>query len=132
MAASRALWAVFLAATIVLAAGDDSGANVDCAGMKTKALRQFLKRKGQSCVGCAEKEDYVKLCEEYKDAPDVAQPEPSPEPTRDGDKEKSIDDILASLKGMPGMENIKVFRPGDLDSLKEQFGDMGGDVKDEM
>lgn len=112
MAAACGLRALVVVVLFFSAVAED---DVDCASMKTKALRKLLARKGQSCVGCAEKEDFVKMCEEWKDAPDV-EPAPKPKETDEG-KEKSIDDILASLKGMPGMENIKVHahagpRPG--------------------
>ena len=88
---------------------------VDCKGMRTKALRQWLAARGLKCEGCAEKSDFVSLCEANKDAP-IAEP-PSTEPTAGKDapnKDQSIDDLLASMKGIPGMEGIKVFGADDL------------------
>lgn len=80
---------------------------VACSAMKTKELKRFLARKGKKCEGCAEKSDFVSLCEASIGLPDV----PPPQKTADEakvDKERSIEDILASLKGMPGMGDVKV------------------------
>eukprot|EP00239_Pterosperma_sp_CCMP1384_P007715 CAMPEP_0197846946 /NCGR_PEP_ID=MMETSP1438-20131217/4732_1 /TAXON_ID=1461541 /ORGANISM="Pterosperma sp., Strain CCMP1384" /LENGTH=131 /DNA_ID=CAMNT_0043458737 /DNA_START=288 /DNA_END=683 /DNA_ORIENTATION=+ len=37
--------------------------------MRTKQLRTFLEERGVECKGCAEKSDFVQLCEESKDLP---------------------------------------------------------------
>ncbi|KAG8468864.1 hypothetical protein KFE25_007382 [Diacronema lutheri] len=113
---------------------------VDCGSMKSKELKQFLARKGKKCEGCAEKADFVQMCEQSVDLPDLPEEQ---QPTAhkakgksgasaDDGKEKSIDDILASLKGMPGMDNIKVFRPGDLDDMLKRgdLGDFNADGKE--
>jgi hypothetical protein len=42
-----------------------------------------------------------------------------------GDKDESVDDVLAKLKGMPGMENIKVFGREDIERMsKDGFQDL--------
>lgn len=94
----------FLVASIV------ADEEVACSAMKTKELKRFLARKGKKCEGCAEKSDFVSLCEASIGLPDV----PPPQKTADEakvDKERSIEDILASLKGMPGMGDVKVRCP---------------------
>jgi hypothetical protein len=58
------------------AAEDEEAAPVDCKGMKGKALRQWLVARGLKCDGCAEKSDFVALCEANKDAPVVASRDP--------------------------------------------------------
>lgn len=81
---------------------------IACSAMKIKDLRELLARKGKVCEGCAEKSDFVAMCEDAKDLDDVPEAE-RPAPVKKAARaakapEKSIDDILASLKGMPGME----------------------------
>ena len=49
---------------------------IDCPRMKTKELREFLAARGLKCQGCAEKSDYVTMCEEHKDTPELAVEEP--------------------------------------------------------
>ena len=56
---------LLFAASSVSADGDE----VDCSGMKTKALRQWLAARALKCDGCTEKADFVALCENNKDAP---------------------------------------------------------------
>lgn len=36
-----------------------------------------------------------------------------------------VDDIMAKLKGMPGMENIKVYGRDDIEKMAKQFGNKG-------
>ena len=111
-----------LALLLLLRGG--SAADVDCAKMKTKELRRFLHARDVTCSGCAEKADFVALCEQHKDTPEKPPPEPEPE------KEKSIEDIMASMKGIPGMEGIKMFSADDLKGKNfEQMGDMFGGGK---
>ena len=52
----------------------------------------------------------------------------------DGKGEKNIDDILAGLKGMPGMDGIKMFSGDDLKNMNfeqmgKQFGGSGAAKK---
>lgn len=76
---------------------------VDCQGMKLKPLRQWLAKRGLKCEGCAEKADYVSLCEANKDAPLKEMPSSQHNIRTPGsDKNADIDDILGNLKGMPG------------------------------
>ena len=106
------------------ARGDD---DVDCKGMKGKQLRQWLAARALKCDGCAEKADFVALCEANRDAPLAT---PSPAADSDGprvrtpgqEKDADINELLKSMKGMPGMENIKVMTPDDiLKSTKDDF-----------
>lgn len=123
------------ALTLLLCAGLLASADeeVDCGAMKLKNLRLWLKARGLKCEGCAEKADYVALCEQNRDAP-VQMTEPSgSEPAGGGaagggGKDQSIEDLLAGMKGMPGMENIKMFSADDLKGMNaEQMGaSMGG------
>ena len=66
------------------------------------------------------------LCEQNKDAP-LLPPEEPPADAGKG-KDQSIEDLLASMKGMPGMEGIKMFTADDLKNMNpEQMGaSMGG------
>ena len=97
------------ALTLLLCAGLLASADeeVDCGAMKLKNLRLWLKARGLKCEGCAEKADYVALCEQNRDAP-VQMTEPSgSEPAGGGaagggGKDQSIEDLLAGMKGMPG------------------------------
>ena len=110
---------VAVALGAVLVHGDD----VDCASMRIKELRKFLADRGLKCDGCAEKADYVSMCNENKDTP-LKPAEPAPEP-KGGDPEggdpgagkQSIEDMLAGLKGIPGMENVKMFGADDLKNM---------------
>ena len=100
----------------------------DCAAMKTKELRAFLRARGLSCEGCAEKNDFVKMCEDNKNAPLVERtPSSSADAPKDGKDDKNIEDLLASMKGMPGMEGIKMFTADDLKNMNpEQMGSTFG------
>jgi hypothetical protein len=122
---------LLLLVSLLVASGDDG---VDCAAMRTKALRQWLAARGLKCDGCAEKADYVALCEQNRDAPLM---EPPDEPAASGGprvrtpgpkKDADINELLKSMKGMPGMENIKVFSPDDLAGLsgEDMAAEMGG------
>ena len=89
---------------------DDEWA-AECRGMKTKALRIFLRERGLQCEGCTEKSDFVEMCIAHKDTPLVEIKPAEPE------KKENIEDILGSLKGMPGMEGIKMFTADDLKNM---------------
>ena len=116
----------------VAAVGLHAADDVDCSGMKMKALRQWLTARGLRCDGCAEKADYVALCEANHNAPVVPPEEEEiaavdellkrqsggPKVRTPGSgKDADIDELLKSMKGIPGMENIKMFRPEDIDKL---------------
>jgi hypothetical protein len=106
---------------VALLVGADQ--EVDCSAMKTKQLRQWLAARGLSCSGCAEKSDFVNMCEANKAAPLVESKPPEPELKDD----KSIEDLLASMKGIPGMEGIKMFTADDLKNMDpEQMGSAFG------
>lgn len=105
-----------LCAALALAHADDSESAVDCAKMTVKKLRVWLADRGLRCDGCAEKSDYVALCNQNLDAPLLPKKEPEAPP----EKEKSIEDILAGLKGMPGMENIKMFTADDFKGMNHE------------
>ena len=111
---------LLFAASSVSADGDE----VDCSGMKTKALRQWLAARALKCDGCTEKADFVALCENNKDAPLAKPPDlndkqmPNFMRTPGQKEDASIDDILGSLKGMPGMENVKVFSADDIAGME--------------
>ena len=125
-----------LSLLLALAAVCADDAEVDCPKMKTKALRAFLAARGLKCEGCAEKADYVAMCEEHKDTPELAAEEPPPATdwaaNDNGDAAPKdpadIDDLLKNLKGMPGMEGIKMFGADDLKNMNfEQMGRQFGD-----
>ena len=116
-----------LVATLAALSSTDE---VDCRSMKTKALRQWLAARGLKCDGCAEKSDFVALCEANHDAP-LVKPKADPHTIRtpgDGGKKDNIEDLLAGLKGMPGMENLKMFTPDDLKNMdpEKMAGAFGG------
>ena len=115
---------IIMSALLLAVAAADS--EVDCGAMRTKELRKWLAARGLKCEGCAEKADYVTLCEQNKDAP-LLPPEEPPADAGKG-KDQSIEDLLASMKGMPGMEGIKMFTADDLKNMNpEQMGaSMGG------
>ena len=112
-----------LVVALVLLARVHGDEDVDCAGMKLKALRQWLQARGLRCDGCAEKADYVALCEQNKDAQPVEtaikndEGEPSRVRTPGAKKDADIDELLKNMKGMPGMENIKMFTADDLKNI---------------
>jgi hypothetical protein len=95
---------VLLASLLASAAADD---DVNCSKMKVKELRVFLADRGLKCDGCAEKADFVAMCEANKDAP--LKPKVEEAPKEEPKKKEDIEDILAGMKGMPGMEGIKMF-----------------------
>ena len=81
--------AALLLATCLLCAADDE---VDCKKMRVKQLNAFLAARGVKCEGCAEKADYVALCEEHKDTP-VLPPKEEPAAAAAPEKEKDVDDV---------------------------------------
>ena len=83
-----------LAAALVLccALAQAEDEEVNCKGMRVKALNNFLRARGLACEGCAEKADYVKLCEEHKDTP-VLPPKEEPAAAAAPEKEKDVDDV---------------------------------------
>ena len=100
--------------------------DVNCSKMKVKELRVFLADRGLKCEGCAEKADFVAMCEANEFAPLVEKEAPKEAPKGDAKKE-SIEDILAGMKGMPGMEGIKMFSADDLKNMDyEQMGNAFG------
>ena len=48
------------------ASATGQGGATSCEGMKTKELRQFLADRGHTCRGCAERNDFLKLCADHK------------------------------------------------------------------
>lgn len=128
-------WLRVVSLLLPLLSGAGATDEVDCKGMRVKQLRTFLAERGVKCEGCAEKADFLELCEKHKDTPIMEQPPKGPEPSVvDGQGEKSIDDILAGLKGMPGMEGIKMFSGDDLKNMNfeqmgKQFGGSGRQKK---
>lgn len=108
------MWLFLVALTLLALSSAAAAEEVDCSKMKTKELKQFLARKGKKCEGCMEKADFVSLCAASTDLPDVPEEEQPQQKAKKkandagDDKAKSIDELLASMKGMPGMENIKV------------------------
>lgn len=102
---------MFVAGLIVVLAMHLARAEDACSAMKIKELKELLARKGKVCDGCAEKSDFVTMCEEVfhlADVPEAERPAikkaPRAAKAPEDDKKKSLDDILASLKGMPGMD----------------------------
>ena len=65
---------IIMSALLLAVAASDS--EVDCGAMRTKELRKWLAARGLKCEGCAEKADYVTLCEQNKDAPLLPPEEP--------------------------------------------------------
>jgi len=116
--------ACLAAALLCGALAQEEGA-VDCKGMKVKQLRQMLAARGVKCEGCAEKADFLQLCEKEKDTPLLPIKE---EPAAPAEKDpKDVEDILKGMKGMPGMEGIKMFSGDDLKNMNyEQMGNMFG------
>jgi hypothetical protein len=124
---------VLLSLSLALAAVCADDGEIDCPRMKTKALRKFLAARGLKCEGCAEKADYVSMCEEHKDTPELAAEEPAADWGAAGNGDAAskdpadIDDLLKSMKGMPGMEGIKMFGADDLKNMNfEQMGQQFG------
>lgn len=80
--------------------------------------RTALTLRAGNAAGCAEKADFVKMCEEHKDTPVLPKKPADDLPPRGGaggkKDDQSIEDLLASMKGMPGMENIKVCAPSGI------------------
>jgi len=123
--------ALIIAGTLLALAVADPGAEtIDCAAMKTKQLRVFLNERGLQCEGCAEKADFVRMCNANLDAPKIQRVAPATAVPPKPDKEQSIEELLASMKGMPGMEGIKMFNAGDLKGMNpEQMGSAFGGGK---
>ena len=82
---------------VALLVGADQ--EVDCSAMKTKQLRQWLAARGLSCSGCAEKSDFVNMCEANKAAPLVESKLPEPELKDDGSQgDRTARDNVYSLR----------------------------------
>merc|ERR1719219_2893638 len=96
----------------------EPAADIDCKKMRVKELKKFVKLKGKECRGCAEKHDFVQLCEESKGLPDVVVEEKKHEEKPKSDE--SIEDIMEKMKGMPGMENMKMYTAEDLKNMKPE------------
>lgn len=114
---------------VFMAAGTLGAEDVDCKSMRTKQLRQFLHARGLTCEGCAEKQDFVQMCEANKHLEVKPPPEPAP-PAGDDGKQESIEELMAKLKGMPGMEGLNMFSGDDLKNMNpEQMGNTFGGKK---
>ena len=89
--------------------------------MRVKQLKRFLHERGLVCKGCAEKDDFVKMAVENKDAPLMKAEKPKAPPTEEGGKafggDSSIEELLASMKKM-GM-NGNVFTKDDMEKMNK-------------
>jgi len=47
------------------------GEKVDYGKMRVKDLRKILDQRGQTCTGCTEKPEFVKMCEETEGLDDL-------------------------------------------------------------
>merc|ERR1712195_125271 len=79
--------------------------------MRVKQLRKFLYDRDITCKGCAEKDDFVKLAIENRE-----------KPTKE-EKDKTLDELLASMKGMPGMGNFKMYGKDDIANMADLYAD---------
>ena len=89
--------------------------------MKSKELRKFLNKRGLSCTGCSEKQEFVKMCLENKDVEEIAEKEPVQNASNDNNndvKDKSVDDIMDELRkaGLSG----NVFSASDFDNMNPE------------
>ena len=110
-----------LCALAAAAAAED--VSVECGKMRVKQLVKFLHDRGHSCNGCAEKADYVAMCETHKDDPLVEAPAPAEDAAGPAPPQESIEELMSKMKGIPGMENIKMFGADDLKNMNyEQMG----------
>ena len=60
---------VFLCAASLVSALADEATAVNCGSMSVKRLRVWLAERGLQCNGCAEKSDYVALCNANLEVP---------------------------------------------------------------
>ena len=102
--------------------------------MKIKELLALLTERGVECKNCrgAEKShiigqvrDAIHLPKNTKKAEDKKRNAAKARSGREGGKDEGVEDILAKMKGMPGMENIKVFGRDDIDKMMKD-GNWGG------
>ena len=85
---------------------------VSCRNMKTKELRAFLADRGHTCNGCAEKSDFINMCEEHKHDPaKPARPEQEEEPIPDEfiskqrpPKDMDVDNLLKNSAVSPALQ----------------------------
>lgn len=120
-----------VAPLLLLLVGAALADDVACEAMKGKELRTWLTARGLECKGCSEKQDFVDLCNANKDAPLKPAEEPGEMRTPGKKDPADIDELLKSMKGMPGMENLNVFTADDLknmdpDRMANAFGGGGG------
>jgi len=129
-----------LSCVVVLVSAED-GERPDFSKMRIKELRKILDDRGVKCEGCSEKFHMVERVQEVWDQPVISKPEeassppadtPSPPadaPSDDGSNAKapteSTEELLSRLKGMPGMENLKMFTANDLKNGKFPGGGGG-------
>jgi hypothetical protein len=130
MSVSRAFAAVVCLALVHGEISDEVGGEenpflIDCKSMKIKQLRAMLGERGLKCAGCAEKADYVSMCEKHKADPPKREEVNKPPPAK---SQEDIDDMFANLKNIPGMENLNIFNGEDLLNMKpeEMAKKMGG------
>jgi len=88
--------------------------------MKIKQLLGLLEERGRPCLKCkgAEKSHIVSQVLEAIHLPIV----PKKKAPKGKDKPEDVEDIMSKLKGMPGMENIKVFGRDDMDKMMKDKG----------
>lgn len=124
-------------AVVVVSAEETSSYSVEeLKKMPIKKLRQFLAARGLECKGCAEKDDFVKLCFENKDVPpNAATASPKTEPANDGNsgdsdgkKDKDMADLLASMQSSGLGGNFKMFSAKDFEGMSadQMAQKMGG------
>ncbi|EKX48670.1 hypothetical protein GUITHDRAFT_105304 [Guillardia theta CCMP2712] len=91
--------------------------------MRAKELLVLLKERGVDCKECrgAEKSFLIQKVRENLHLP--VKNKINQENAKG--KDESVDDIMAKLKGMPGMENIKVYGRDDIEKMAKQFGNKG-------
>ena len=88
--------------------------------MRVKELRKFLYDRNVQCKGCAEKDDFVKLAIESRALETADQ------------KQKSMEELMSKLRGMPGMEGMKMYGKNDLDDLVKGYDAAHGSRKPAM
>mmetsp|Transcript_11439 Transcript_11439/g.15751 ORF Transcript_11439/g.15751 Transcript_11439/m.15751 type:complete len:228 (+) Transcript_11439:50-733(+) len=102
--------------------------------MPIKTLKSMIESKGLECLGCSEKDDYVKMAFDSltmpvapkvstppplktEDPPEVsAKPESEETPEEKEKKKRELDDLMASLK-KGGFGNSKIFSSDDLKNM---------------
>lgn len=91
--------------------------------MRIKDLKRFLNDRGLACKGCAEKEDFVKMAEENKDAPIVEKKESEavkdapPSGGSSASKDPDMAKLMEELK-KAGLGGFQAFSREDLENGK--------------